>query len=519
LAVKDRIKYTLRLRLFLFLVILVITILSGVLIILFVSGNITAGLKESEVFIKNQHDNVLKNTRGLYDNLAAEAVSFSRSLSMRIDNHLREENLKISDLNDNPALLNEIMSNELHQVILYLQKSKSSGAFIILDATLNSRLPDSEYTKAGIYLKNMEPNIISSSSPTIYVLRGIADIAYKNSLPLHPQWRMEFNVADAPYYYLPMEKADRNTSLSNLYYWSQAFTFPKTNEKIMMCSVPLIDTEGNVFGVCGFDVSYMLFKLSNIPDYSMYNRIFCLISPVENNVLKTDGSLFSGGYSARSFMNNRDLKISAGKKSLYTYENNENSFIGYHELLKLYPENSSFADNEWALALMIPQEDINSYIVKTNLKFIYLSSLIMLLGIVISFVLSKFYILPISRGIDIIKNNPNNSKKTNIVEIDELIEFLSNKADTESTDPNSVILNEFLNNIKTLTPAERTVFNLYAQQYTAKEIAESLFLSINTIKTHTKHLYSKLNITSKEELILYVEMLKESGKDLNKVLH
>ncbi|HHZ00483.1 MAG TPA: helix-turn-helix transcriptional regulator, partial [Tissierellia bacterium] len=57
------------------------------------------------------------------------------------------------------------------------------------------------------------------------------------------------------------------------------------------------------------------------------------------------------------------------------------------------------------------------------------------------------------------------------------------------------------------------------QQYTAREIAESLYLSINTVKTHTKHLYSKLNITSKEELILYVEMLKESGKDINKMLH
>ena len=512
MAVKDRIKYTLRLRLFLFLVILVTTVLSGVLIILFVSGNITAGLKKSEVFIKNEHANILKKTSGLYDNLAAEAVSFSRSLSMRIESRLREENLEINDLNGNPILLNEIMSGELHQIVLYLQKSKSSGAFIILDATSNSKLPDSEYTKAGIYLKNMEPNIISSFSPTIYVLRGIADIAYKNYLPLHPQWTMEFNVADAPYFYLPMEKTGENTSLSNLYYWNKAFVFPKTNEKIMMCSAPLIDTEGNVFGVCGFDVSYMLFKLSSIPDNSMYKRIFCLISPVDNNVLKTDGSLFSGGYSARSFVNGRDLKISAAKESLYTYENSEDSFIGYHELLKLYPENSSFADNEWALALMIPQEDINSYVIKTNLKFIYLSALIMVLGITISFVLSKYYIVPIARGIDIIKNNPNNSKKTNIVEIDELIQFLSNKAHTESTDPNSIILNEFLDNIKTLTPAERSVFNLYAQQYSAKEIAENLFLSINTIKTHTKHLYSKLNITSKEELILYVEILKESGK-------
>lgn len=516
MAVKDRIKFTLRFRLFLFFIILVITILLGVLIILFVSGNITAGLGKSEIFIKNEHAVIFKKTAGLYDNLAAEAVGFSRSVSMSIEGRLREKNLSIDDLKTNPELLKEIVSNEFHQVILYLHRSKSSGAFIILDATVNSKLINFENSKAGMYIKNMEPNIVSSSSPTIYMLRGIADVAYINSLPLHPQWRMEFNVANAPYYYLHMDNSQKNIALSNRYYWSEAFIFPETSDKIMVCTVPLIDTEGNVFGVCGFDVSYMLFKMSNMPDNNMYNRIFCLIAPVENNTLKTDGSLFSGGYLARSVINNRDLKISSGKKSLYIYENDESSFIGYHERLKLYPENSLFTDHEWALALMIPQEDINDFIFKTNLKLIYISTILMILGIVIAFILSKYYIIPIVRGIDIIKNNPKARVKTNVLEIDELIEFLSNKEinNERETDPNSIILNEFLKNIKTLSPAERSVFNLYAQQYSAKEISENLFLSINTIKTHTKHIYSKLNITSKEELILYVEILKESGRDI-----
>lgn len=183
----------------------------------------------------------------------------------------------------------------------------------------------------------------------------------------------------------------------------------------------------------------------------------------------------------------------------------------------MYPENSKYADNEWALALIVPQEDINDYVIKTNLKFIYIIAILMILGIIISFILSKYYIIPIIRGIDIIKNNPKATAKTNVLEIDELIEFLSNKEtdNTKETDPNSLILNDFLKNIKSLSPAERSVFNLYAQQYNAKEISENLYLSINTIKTHTKHIYSKLNITSKEELILYVEILKESGREIN----
>lgn len=483
---------------------------------MFATGNITAGLSKSEIFIKNEHANILKNTSSLFDNLAAEAVGFSRSVSTSIEGHLREKNLKVNDLKNNPELLKEILNDEFPLVALNLHRSKSSGAFIILDATINTRLPDSHNSKAGIYLKNMEPNIVSSTSPTIYALRGMADTIYNSSIPLHPQWRMEFNIRGADYYHKPVSNASKDKTLSKVYYWSHAFTFSETTEKIMMCSVPLIDSQGNVFGVCGFDVSYMLFKLSNMPDTSMYNRIFCILSPIENNVLKTEGALFSGGYSARSTINKQDLNITSGKKSLYIYENEENSFIGYHELLKMYPEDSSFIDNEWALALMIPQDDIESFVLKTNIKFIYINAILMILGIVVSFILSKFYIIPIVRGIEIIKNKPDEKMKTNVLEIDELIEFLSNKepVNEKEIDHNSEILSEFLKNIKTLSPAERSVFNLYAQQYNAKEIAENLCLSINTIKTHTKHIYSKLNINSKEELILYVEILRERGRDL-----
>jgi DNA-binding CsgD family transcriptional regulator len=64
-------------------------------------------------------------------------------------------------------------------------------------------------------------------------------------------------------------------------------------------------------------------------------------------------------------------------------------------------------------------------------------------------------------------------------------------------------------NIKTLSPAERAVFNLYMEGYTAQEIAKILCLSINTIKTHNKRIYSKLNVTSRKELLVYVKMMQE----------
>lgn len=515
---KKNIRFTLRFRLFIFLIILMITVLMGLIIILLTTGSITAGLKESELFIKNEHDDISKQVSKLYDNFSAEAVGFSRFISLSIESKLKEKGLNTNDIKNRPELLEGIISDEISQVLLYLNKSKSSGAFIILDATINNKLPDSENSKAGIYLKNMEPNIVNSTSPTIYVLRGSPSIAYKSSLPLHPQWKMEFKVNEAPYYYFPIANAKNNLPLSKLYYWSTAFTFPETSEELMICSVPLIDSEGNVFGVCGLDISSMLFKLSFMPDNNMYQRILCMISPISDNTLKTNNSLFSGGgYSAFNDFIDKDLNITEGK-SLYTYKNEETSFIGYHELIKLYPDESVYSSNQWALSIMIPKQDVQIYIVNANLKLLVICSLVLIFGIATSFILSKYYIKPIYSAIALLKDNPSSDVKTNIMEIDELINFISAKAENlnheKKSDSHSIILNEFLKNFKTLSPAERSVFNLYAQELTAKEIAEKLCLSINTIKTHTKHIYSKLNVKSKEELLLYVEMLKESGNEI-----
>jgi DNA-binding CsgD family transcriptional regulator len=54
---------------------------------------------------------------------------------------------------------------------------------------------------------------------------------------------------------------------------------------------------------------------------------------------------------------------------------------------------------------------------------------------------------------------------------------------------------------KLLTEKEFEVVNLLLRGYTYKVIAESLYISENTIKYHVKNIYQKLNINNKMELI------------------
>lgn len=508
---------SMRLKLFVLLTVLVITMSLGIMAILLFTGTFTAGLKENEEFIKEKLSDLSDDILNSFDKLSAETVYLSKKISSHIENELNNRNFNITNLQKNPDLIEELMYDIYDQAFFALQKTKSSGVFIILNATINDRLPYSQNSKAGIYLKNMEPNIVNSSTPTINMFRGIPDIARNNSLNLHSQWEMEFNVSDASYYHLPMEKASEKLPLSRQYYWNPAIKMPNSNEEIMMCSAPLIDSNGNIFGVCGFDVSEMLFKLSFDPDNNNYNRLFCMISPASDNSLKMNNSLISGNYPGIHNIDNEEVYYYSNN-NLYKYECSDEVFIGYHKNINLYPDDSVFSHDKWVVSLMIPAEDIKTSVIHLNMKLLILCLLLMVLGIVISFILSKYYLKPISKGIDLIKSNDLSlNEKTQIKEIDELIEFLSKKVNNINNtekEQESIILDTFVNNVKSLSPAERSVFNLYAQQYQAKEIAEILFLSINTIKTHTKKIYNKMNVNSREELLLYIEMLKEAGKEI-----
>jgi two-component system NarL family response regulator len=57
--------------------------------------------------------------------------------------------------------------------------------------------------------------------------------------------------------------------------------------------------------------------------------------------------------------------------------------------------------------------------------------------------------------------------------------------------------------LEVLTPREREVFSLASRGLKNAEIAEELYLSEKTIKTHLRNIYNKLNLASKAELRLF----------------
>ena len=70
----------------------------------------------------------------------------------------------------------------------------------------------------------------------------------------------------------------------------------------------------------------------------------------------------------------------------------------------------------------------------------------------------------------------------------------------------------FAQKVKTLTTAERRILHYYIDGYDIAEIPELAFISIHTVKKHNRSIYQKLEISSKDELMLYVELFRCCGR-------
>ncbi len=94
----------------------------------------------------------------------------------------------------------------------------------------------------------------------------------------------------------------------------------------------------------------------------------------------------------------------------------------------------------------------------------------------------------------VISPNTSNSNQPNVLKLQGVeIDF----SDKETL---SRICNYYSAN-RILTNRETEILALTLQRFSRKEIAKQLFITDNTVKTHTSNLYFKLNVSSREELV------------------
>lgn len=526
---------SMRRRFYFFIISAIAIVLSLILLLFNLFGIMNPTNRQIVEILDTQLLSYADNIEGDYNKIAAHAISFSEQLETAIQHYLTENNLTFDALENNPDILADLQNHLYDVVYLNMQLAPSSGAFYILDTTVNSRSETPYYN--GIYLKYINIYSENTVNNEISLYRGSYTTGKENNLSFHSGWQNEMQTdffsnnnslfADNPHYIL-----------------SPTVEIPGTWERARYVYVPLYDLKDNIIGICGFEVSDLYFQLSEkTSDDSLGQLIGALLDKNQD--------IYSGQFNLSRYNVPNSGIQALEKRNITIFDFHTEKCIGRTQTIQL-------GNNSFTVAIMLPEAQYESMLKKNQLKTAAVILFVVVFAFIYSVIISKKYVSPIIKSLEQIKSNDGSGNNLKIREIDDLFAFLEEKdilyeqklQDLEKSQKiaeeeaertkrayekaleeyslaqseiqhlsdehkKEIVLEDyefFLCNLSTLSPAEYKIYELYLSGKTAREIVDVLGITENTLKYHNKNIYSKLGISSRKQLLRFAALKQHQDK-------
>ena len=521
-------KQTMRRKLFLYTFVMAILLLALLATMLILLGRFRT--PKEELFEKSDMQAQVFEREILThrNTLAMMGVHLSEDASAIIGEYMSEHKMTFAELNGNGNALEEIQKLLFEPLRQYLFQTDCSGAFVILDATVNPA--SDEVTKSGIYL---QVNGYERDRRDAVLYRGIASVSRENGVMPHRKWRLETRCDLFPDW--QAATADTGLSLEQSYRFTGLFTLPGMSERAMLITLPIRDTSGSLIGICGFELSESYFALLH-SQVSKLSHPTCLMTEVSEN--NTYSSFLACGasddyyYTPASALTGRDI---GGGLTEFRCENE--NFVG---VVRRYTGDGTSPG--FSTIVMTPEADFAKATFKNALSIGFLILIFVVLSVFCCIYVSHRYLTPVLKGLEQIKTESGQRKRTDIMEINNVLDFLSSK-EQESADYLASLIEErntakeaydraqaeidklaehtkdtvdpeayrfFLERIPGLSKTEREIFDYYVSGLSTKEILESANIKESTLKYHNSHIYEKLNVKSRKELLVYISLMNRS---------
>lgn len=479
----------------------------------------------------------LRDMNDSTDALAAYAVAFSKEITQE----LRKSGYTFDELRNNKEALTAIQEEAYDSVYANMRLAECSGAFYFLNTTVNDSLEDTYYS--GVYLKFAALSASVTVRSEVVMFRGNSQVARHNDINLHSTWEYEMKSGTFPQVE-ELLSSDSDNPAKN-YVLTSVYKLPQAWEHVRFLCVPISDGNGNVIGVCGFEISDLYFQQYQHTENSEYKKTLCALLTEHDGVIT--GQISGNRESYMPHLHKELTVRESGRFSVIS--DGEQAFIGKTARI-------SIGNEEHTVAVVIPQETFDRYVAEGRLKVIGLLGLIAVLAVIVSIWLSKKYVTPFVRAMEQIKQKQTaEAQKIRIPEIDDLFDFLArqdrerdaevshhrqrsetlqSEVDRLSTEKSVLQLQvaqvltdntrlaylrkdevdpdsyqRFLDCLLTLSKREKEVFDLYVAGKSAREIIEVLGITDNGLKYHNKNIYSKLGVSSRKELLRYVTIMKQ----------
>lgn len=499
---------SMRRRFILYIISAIVMVISLILLLLNVSGIINHTNTKIIDILDTQLLSYADSIEHDYDKTAAYAISFAEQLETEIQDYLTENNLSFEDLENNTESLTDLQTRLYDVVYLNMQLAPSSGAFYILDTTVNTSSEKPLYN--GIYLKYINLYSESTVNNDISLYRGSYTTGKNNNLVFHSGWQNELAT--------DFFNSQKNIFSDGTHYiLSPTVEVPDTWERARYVYVPIKSIDGNVIGICGFEINDLYFQLTRATNDEMLNQPLIALFDEENGVI-------SAQFSSSRF-NTADMdsaKISTQKK--YTvFDFGTEKCIGKITKIKL-------GNNTFSVAIMITEAQYNEIIKQGQQKTTAIFFIISILTFAYClFMNNDLFAFLGEKGVvyeqqlnaletakQIAESEAQAAKEAYEKALKKL-ELAQNEieqlAETKKEEIDLEQYEYFISNLSTLTPAESKIYELYLEGKKAKEITSILNITENTLKYHNKNIYSKLGISSRKQLLRYATLKQHEDKN------
>ena len=511
-------------------------VLSLILLLLNLFGIMNPASAQIMDVLDTQLHSYTDNIERDYDKAAAHAISFSAQLETEIQKYLTENNLDFVSLKNDAAALSALQSELYDIVYLNMQLAPASGAFYILDTTVNSRSEVPLYN--GIYLKYINLYSESTVNNDLALYRGSFSTAKEGNVTFHSGWNNEMRTDF-------FDSCDTVFSDKTHYILSSVVEIPDTWERARYVFVPIRSQKNEIIGVCGFEINDMYFQLSKKTNDDKLGQLIGALVDEKQGVFTCQFN--SGRYNA---FDSESVRITA-KNNKAVFDFGTEKCIGK-------TKNMILGEDTFTVALMLPEAQFSALVQKGQMKTVGIIFAVVLIMFAYCLFLSRKYVAPILRKIEQVKESENDSEQLNIREFDDLFDFFDKKssvleeqlqslkeakqaAEQEAAraretyekaleeyelarseilhlsdeSKTEIVLEDyeyFLCNLKTLTPQEMRIYELYVEGKTTAEIAAIIGIKDNTMKYHNKNIYAKLGVTSRKQLLRFAALKQIQDK-------
>lgn len=497
-------------KLLLYWVVMALVVFALFLVVLSFAGVFSNPARKLNQDLEAKLSNTYVSMADHFDTLAARCIQLSEEASTQIEATLGY-GVSIQTLNDQPDRLLELQRSLYAPLNTTLQTGDCSGAFLILDATVNTGAQGADHSRSGLYLRYACLSAASPVNQHMTWFRGSSEIARTEGLELHNRWNLEFDIDFFPGY---RESVGQTVpQLSNACFWTPRVNLRDTWEDALLLCAPIVGSDGVVCGLCGIEVSSLYFQLAYPPPEGEFGHMIVALGSSDGEVLSLSGGVL-GGQDGTHLDIKEELQIRRETYfDTYTTEG-QDTYIGLHRRLPFTMQDGG----EMTVGVLVPEQSYRSAASLNRVSWMVGSLAFLLAMLALAALFSRRFVGPIIRSLEDIQRDVSFSgRSSGISEIDKLENFFRSTAGRmrpgdELPPEIEAFFSDFVHRVEQLTPAERTILQYYIEGYKVEEIAERIVISINTARKHNTNINRKLGITNREELMLYIDLFRRCGR-------